>query len=80
MRCTGFTYHLPRFLFYFTNILNIYYSMCPKAKMAQQIADHLAKQGLEAYLEWVLVDNVSPMSGLLLADDAPGSRLPRLVV
>lgn len=43
-------------------------------------ADHLAKQGLEAYVKWVLVDNVSPMLSLLLADDARSCSLPRLVM
>lgn len=47
---------------------------------ANHCADYLAKQGLEAYVEWVLVDNVSPMLSLLLADDARSCSLPRLVM
>lgn len=44
---------------------------------ANRCADFLAKQGLEASVERVLVDTVSPSLGLLLAADAQGCCLPR---
>lgn len=45
---------------------------------ANRCADFLARKGqLEPSFEWVLVDNVCPTLGLLLADDMRGSMLPR---
>lgn len=43
---------------------------------ANRCADHLAKQGLQAATEWVLIDVASPLLGMLLADDSRGSCLP----
>lgn len=42
-------------------------------------ADFLGKQGHSATFEWVVVDSISLSLGILLADDAHGCCLPRLV-
>lgn len=47
---------------------------------ANRCVDYLAKQGLDAPLDWVLPDVVNPMLGILIADDIRGCSLPWLVV
>lgn len=46
---------------------------------ANHCADWLASKGHSVLLDWVLVDSPCSMLGLLLADDARGCCLPRVL-